>query len=66
MRTYKITFVYNQIARVSVASGEHNFNGEYYYHCNEKGFLIYALIKAEDENGARTLADEIIRKVSTK
>jgi len=66
MRTYKITFVYNQIAGISLATGEHNFQGEFYYHCNEKGFLIYAFIKAQDEEGARTLADEIIRKVSTK
>jgi len=64
MRTYKITFVYNQIARISLATGEHNFEGKYYYHSNGKGFLIYAFVKAEDEKGVLTLADEIIRKLS--
>jgi len=51
MRTYKITLVYNQIARISLATGEHNFEGKYYYHSNGKGFLIYAFVKAEDEKG---------------
>ena len=62
MGTYKITFIYNQIARISLATGEHNFEGEYYYHSNVKGFLIYAFIKAEDEKRALILADEIIKK----
>lgn len=62
MVTYKITFVYNQIARISLATGEHNFEGEYYYHANAKGSLIYAFVKAEDEERALILADEIIKK----
>jgi hypothetical protein len=45
MGTYKITFVYNQIARISLATGEHNFKGKYYCHSKGKGFSIYAFVK---------------------
>lgn len=66
MPVYKITFVYNQIARISLARGEHIFEGDYYYHVNQKGFLIYALVKAYSEKHAAELAREIINKVNAK
>ena len=66
MPVYKITFVYNQISRLSLARGEHTFEGDYYYHTNQKGYLIYALVKAYSENHAAEIAREIITKVNAK
>ncbi len=57
LNVYKVTFVKNKVDSCKVvsdtAAGDNDAYEEY------KGQLIYALIKAENESGAREKAEEI-------
>jgi len=61
MHIYKITFVKNKIDSCRLAD---NIIMEGRYTCEKhNGFLIHALIKAENEAKAREKASELIRQI---
>jgi hypothetical protein len=57
--TYKVSFVNNEIFSLKLAEGSYNLIGDMYYYKN-KGFLVYAIIKAKDETEARNKAINLI------
>ncbi len=60
MQTYKITFVKNSIASCKLANDvELKENVEVQKH---KGFLIHALVRAENEADARLKAQQLIKE----
>ena len=64
MHIYKITFVKNKIDSCKVAD-DTIMEGN--YTCQQhNGFLIYALIKAENEAKAQERAVELVKQISSK
>lgn len=65
MPIYKISFLKNEILSITTAEPNSQFDGTYFFE-HDKGQLIFAIIRADSENTARLLADDIIKTVTTQ
>ena len=63
MSAYKVCFISNNIASIKTVIGKYHFEGDFYYYTNNKGSLVFAIIKAESESDARVKAHGIIDEV---
>jgi len=65
VKIYRISFVKNAALTCKVVTDEPSFIGAYHYE-HKQGNLIYAIIKAENEDNAITVANFIVKEVSEK
>lgn len=65
MRLYKITYIRNEASICRDVTGSIEVNGIYHYE-HKNGNLIYAIIKAENEENAVTIANFISAEVKEK
>jgi hypothetical protein len=63
MNTYKVIFAKNEIISCDKVNEHLALSGQYRYE-QDKGQLIYALIQADNEDEARSVADTIIKEVT--
>lgn len=63
MKTYKLIFVRNNIVTCQMVNDKANMNGNYYYE-HDRGHLIYAIVKADNELNAYNVGKQIVREVS--
>ncbi|MCD6013768.1 MAG: hypothetical protein K0Q79_3630 [Flavipsychrobacter sp.] len=65
MNIYRITYIKNEVALCKEVNNTNEFNGIYHYE-HDKGNLIYAIVKAENEENALTIAMFIAKEVKGK
>ncbi|MES2703191.1 MAG: hypothetical protein V4649_11155 [Bacteroidota bacterium] len=65
MNIYKIIFAKNEIIACQVVSNTVALEGNCYYE-QDRGQMIFAIVKAADERDARRFANNIISEVSDK
>jgi hypothetical protein len=65
MKTYRITFAKNEIISCKEEMGDVPSN-EIYNYVQERGNLIYAIVKTKNEENALTIANMIIKEVKEK
>ncbi len=65
MRIFKVSFNGDKIKSITEENSSINFSGDYYFF-SEKGFVVYALVKADDDKHARTKASEIALDVHSR
>jgi hypothetical protein len=67
MSIYRVTFALNKIAAIKELDDENNYSfEEKTYHYEYNGFLIFALVRADNEEEARAEATAILEKLSAK
>ena len=59
-----MTFARNEVLACEEITGDVNLNGPFHYE-HKDGKLIYALVKAEKEENALTIAGLIVKQVRT-
>lgn len=65
MSTYKLIFAKNEIVACNLIISKMEFKGQYYYE-NDRHQLIYALVKAENEEDALKMGNTIISEFRKK
>jgi len=65
MNLYKIIFARNEVISCKEENNTEYIDGSYHYE-HKNGKLIYALIKAESEDDARSKALVVIKEVTDK
>ncbi len=63
---YKLIFAKNEIMTCERIVNEVKFSGEYNYEHDGKGRVIYAYVKAENEDEAINRSSEIIKAATQK
>jgi hypothetical protein len=64
MKIFRVSFIKNKILSVRTADNSVHFDGNIYYR-HDKGQLLYAMIKANSEEEAKTIASSITQNVQT-
>ncbi len=64
MKTFRLTFVRNEVLSCEEMRENLIIDGPFHY-VHQQGKLIYALVKAEKEENALTIADHIVKEVRT-
>jgi hypothetical protein len=62
MPIFKFSFLKNEILSCREAEDNTQFDGSYYLE-HDKGQLIFAIVRADSENTARLMVEEIVEKV---
>lgn len=65
MNVYKLIFAKNVVISCDLVSGKFELNEDYLYH-QDKGQLIYAIVKADNEAEALNKGGQIIKEVTEK
>lgn len=65
MNIYKVIFAKNEVISCHQLDDRVSLKSEYYYE-HDKGKIIYALIKAIDEDDAIGKSDAIVKEVRSK
>lgn len=65
MRIYKLVFAKNHVISCSLVDGDVQLEKNYYYE-HISGNLIYAVVKARDENEAASFGKKIVTEVKER
>ena len=65
MNMYKLIFAKNAVISCDLMTGKFELSQDYMYH-QDKGQLIYAIVKADNEEDAINKGGQIVKEVTEK